>query len=643
MSILVNACGCVNHQTIQAARDAAGRIMDDPRSFRVSHRHPCPICGSGSWCCHDEGTGITLCPREPNGALLDDDFRPIRTGPYGFLHAQDPSQLSITPLPPRERKPIDRMPKPAITATLARLKAKRQPGLLGVLAGRIGLPGSALAAIGCEAEAALLYTPERGAAGRVIGYQTRAINGKKRNRGRRGLIYADGWRQQATDAGFVLLPEGGSDIAACIAMGLPAVGRPFNTGGVHLLAALLADLSAAVRIIVIGERDEHDGRWPGRDGALSTAESLTKRLGRPVEATFVPDEAKDTRAWFIAQQPVLDDQAWLRNLGRWFVSGLVPIDSVKTGSPCGLVADRLACPDSHALPEHTVRRNRDNAILPQYIRNASAKYDNNPWDCPRCFGVAGEFRQSPALSPACCRKRDCPVCGPRWRQVTFERFAYHIDQHDGSVFVDCVDDVEWPAILKAMRREAMARGMPLRFVTVRDNEEYLTVISSVPPTRFAQGSDKAAAVDALQKAVDTADMGPRSFSACRAWGKVDFEAEPEEKPKRVPGGCSQKAFAETLRAWKAEPLGNKSFIIKCNVAGLFRDRATGETDAAMRADFWREAELYDFSGPAAAAEFRELAATKRRQQEQAIPDSRLGAAEQLPVVTHLEDYQNAFQ
>jgi hypothetical protein len=298
MSSTADTCRCGIHneddrQIIRSAREAAGRIIDDPRSYRVSRRHRCPICGSDKWCCHDKVTGITLCTKQSNGALLDGDFRAIKIGAFGSLHARDLSQLSIAPLPPRERKPIDRTPKPAIAATLARLKDKRQPGLLGVLAGRIGLPGSALVALGCETEARLLYSPERDAAGRVIGYQTRAIDGNKRNRGHRGLIYADDWRQQAIDAGFVLLPEGGSDTAACVAMGLPVVGRPFNTGGVDLLATMLAALPAAVRILVVGERDEHDGMWPGRDGALvgssrSHAETLVSGTAKATERRQCP-------------------------------------------------------------------------------------------------------------------------------------------------------------------------------------------------------------------------------------------------------------------------------------------------------------------------------------------------------------------
>jgi hypothetical protein len=283
-----------------------------------------------------------------------------------------------------------------------------------------------------------------------------------------------------------------------------------------------------------------------------------------------------------------------------------------TRIPCGYLADCCSCPDSCVQRERVVRTNRDKATIPQYIRKQSAKYSTNPWDCPSAFGVAGQIRHSPALIPAVCRKRDCPVCGPRWRQVTFERFAYHIDRHNGELFADCVPDVDWQATLKTMRRKSKASGTPLTFVAIRDEEGMLTVISSVAPSPYATPIDKTAAVETLQRAVDAADPAPRPFSACRAWGKIDTHPGPEDKAQRVPGGASPAAFAATLGAWGAEAVTDRGAVHRCSVDNLFLDPSTGQTDGVARADFWREAELYTACGPDAAAEFRERAAKRRR-------------------------------
>ena len=584
-------------QRVNAAREAAGKIIDNPKPYRVSHRHPCPVCGRKKYCCHDEQNGITLCSNESRGAILDANFRPVQVGQYGFLHVRDLSRLSITSAPPRERKPIDRTPPPEITRFLAKLSANRQPGLLDILAGKVGLPGRSLAAIGCEAEGVRLYTPERDAAGRVIGYQERTAGGKY-NQGHRGLTYTGDWRQRAIAAGFLLLVEGGSDTAACEAMGLPSIGRPSNTGGVDLLAELLDALPAAVNILVVGERDEKaGGKWPGRDGAVSTAESLSKRLGRPVEAVFPPDDAKDTRAWFTAQQPALDDEAGLLGMGRRFVAGLVPVDG-KIGSPCSSSAGALQCPDSHVLPNGTVRSNRDNATDSPGNCNPPAnrwklppriweKYDSNAWDCPEAFGAAGLSDLSPALICATCRKRYCPVCGAYWRLQTYDRFGCHLSSYDGQLYTDVVPDYEWGTILKDMRRRAKKLGMPLRFVSLRCKEgDELTVIASVPiRSDVAHPAKLSEALGVLERALDDADFGPRPITACRAWGPL----EREKKAERVPGGCSPTAFRATVKSWGAAVSAKQEQrqIIRPDKIGMFKGE-TGQLDEQAQADFWFE-------------------------------------------------------
>jgi hypothetical protein len=78
----------------------------------------------------------------------------------------------------------------------------------------------------------------------------------------------------------VLLVEGASDVAACLTLGLAAVGRPSNTGGAELVAELLDGRE----VLVVGERDQkEDGAWPGRDGARSVAKQMVSTWGGEVK------------------------------------------------------------------------------------------------------------------------------------------------------------------------------------------------------------------------------------------------------------------------------------------------------------------------------------------------------------------------
>ena len=129
-------------------------------------------------------------------------------------------------------------------------------------------------------------------------------------RSKHGLYYADDW---AEHGGPVLLPEGGSDTAALITMGLSAIGRPSNMGGLHHLALMLRGVRRVV--IVLGERDQKASRrgtvkqcpkncpgcpwcWPGGYGAADTATKLSKSLNRRVTWRLPPDDAKDVREWW---------------------------------------------------------------------------------------------------------------------------------------------------------------------------------------------------------------------------------------------------------------------------------------------------------------------------------------------------------
>ena len=96
------------------------------------------------------------------------------------------------------------------------------------------------------------------------------------------------------------VPEGPSDVAALLSLGLRAVGRASCKGGVKYLAELFADTNE--QILIVGENDKKDdGQWPGRDGARTLAAALARELGGRVRWTMPPMGFKDVREWLIRE------------------------------------------------------------------------------------------------------------------------------------------------------------------------------------------------------------------------------------------------------------------------------------------------------------------------------------------------------
>lgn len=104
-----------------------------------------------------------------------------------------------------------------------------------------------------------------------------------------------------------------TDVAACLTMGLGAIGRPNNSGGGKQIRELLTFVKWRGPLIVIGEhdrknhdtlsdmtREKHNPRcsccplcYPGKWGALQVAKQLAG-LGA-ISVKFPP--GKDTREW----------------------------------------------------------------------------------------------------------------------------------------------------------------------------------------------------------------------------------------------------------------------------------------------------------------------------------------------------------
>jgi hypothetical protein len=260
---------------------------------------PCSVCG-GDHKCSRGADGLILCGRrsgpQPGFVYLG----PCEKDPTWHLYRHQGEQALARPRP--------------TAPTAARTDWEERLGLFvkqlgsesaAELGRLLGLPEHvfALLPVGHDAtgpEGPIWFFPERDAAGAIIGLQRRYRNGEKRNLGQRGLCIPEGWQQRP---GPVFLPEGASDTLALTALGLAAVGRPSNCGGVSALASLLQAVPGDRTLMVVGDNDERaNGAWPGRQGAMRTALQLTGLLGRQVQWTLPPSTDRDVRAWVAARR-----------------------------------------------------------------------------------------------------------------------------------------------------------------------------------------------------------------------------------------------------------------------------------------------------------------------------------------------------
>jgi hypothetical protein len=255
-----------------------------------------------------------LCGRVEKGS-----FQPAKGG-SGYLHrlVETSKAAFRAKLPTPKSKPAPAEPSSAAWKKYAEhLRAALKEGDLAKLAETTGLPPAAWAALAPGwANADDLRSLRAGGAGwndqfpagawtfaeysgegQIVGLSLRAVDGRKGAPAgsKRGLIIPNNLHQLADP---VLLVEGASDVAACSAMGLAAVGRPSNRAGAEDAASLLMGRT----VIVAGERDgKVNGAWPGRDGAVSVAQQLAAHAKEPVQWTLPPFGTKDVREWLQAK------------------------------------------------------------------------------------------------------------------------------------------------------------------------------------------------------------------------------------------------------------------------------------------------------------------------------------------------------
>jgi len=315
----------------------------------VTRAAPCPVC-DGDHKCGRGKDGSILCGRIPDGlqpGKLHNGFVFLgaseKDPQFGLFRAADDPRLKEKEEESRREWERRKQPSPNgtaartvnVDATARQLARNFTDAHRAELAFELGLPETALTTLpligyspvgfhrGYEDQPCWTF-PEVSAGGAIVGINCRYPDASKKTKqgGNRGLIVPAGWLGRP---GPVFLVEGASDALTLTALGLSAVGRPSNTGGVDQLEYLLQAVPGDRPIVVVAEYDSKaDGKWPGRDGAISTAAALRERLHRPVVWCLPLDNAKDVREWVRRRKPdVTCLDAWLA-LGEEMLTGLKP-------------------------------------------------------------------------------------------------------------------------------------------------------------------------------------------------------------------------------------------------------------------------------------------------------------------------------
>lgn len=278
---------------------------------RVTKTCKCPVCGRPDWCLIHRDGGLALCPRTPS---------PKSRGEWGFLHVLNEKVSSV------HLASLERQPPPRKLENIDGLIDKYEKGLdVGKakrLAIRLGVEFAALVGLrmGWSYQYAAFTFPMYDALRRPIGLRLRNEQGQKWSvaGSRNGLFIPFYTSEQVADTNEWYVVEGPTDTAACLSIGLRAIGRPSCSAGVDMTAAFLHGKS----VVIVSNYDEVKFRengttfTPGQDGASILADSLLGRA-REVRVIYPVGGHKDMRSWVNAGATLNDVEALKLNARTW--------------------------------------------------------------------------------------------------------------------------------------------------------------------------------------------------------------------------------------------------------------------------------------------------------------------------------------
>jgi hypothetical protein len=327
-------------------------------TYRFNHHNTCPICGKDN--CSKTDTGLYFCIRERADTS---DFKFIKVCSNSdfalFVSREDHErrqqewqyERNYRPYKPAYRPghadpkvKIKRPPEGASEelAESTAVYSKKQDRVAEVAAS-LGVSAESLKSLragwcekfvtGSKTGSTVVYpphlvTPELDENGEVTAISMRwDVDGRAvkecRRGGTRGLVYsADSFAESAS--GAIFCPEGASDTAALLTMGLRAAGRPGKDSGKELLAMLVGpEVVNGTPVVIVAD---NDASGVGRKGAERTAQAVANRTGDLILVASVPDGKKDTRDWLkdACQRNNVDpnnkDSCW--RLGKEFADAL---------------------------------------------------------------------------------------------------------------------------------------------------------------------------------------------------------------------------------------------------------------------------------------------------------------------------------
>jgi hypothetical protein len=270
---------------------------------RVTKENPCPICARDNWCEH--GQRAAHCMRVESIHLAKDG---------GFYHFYGKTAY----------RPIVREIQPVLAPSVNvqklwknwyRHTSTEQYEECGRV---LGVSAAALADLGAAwtQEYRAWAFPMFDGAQNIIGLRLRNNEGFKWTvRGSKNGIFT---APLNTEDNIAFIPEGPTDCAALLTLGLSPIGRPNNLSCFEMIKKQCALLGVR-KVVIVSDNDElktfgpTEAR-PGLQGALQ----LQKQIGLPSVIWMPPSPIKDARQFVReggTQQMILDDlksKVWLR-------------------------------------------------------------------------------------------------------------------------------------------------------------------------------------------------------------------------------------------------------------------------------------------------------------------------------------------
>lgn len=246
--------------------------------MRVSKQNPCPICNKPDWCMI--GKSLVICMRV--GSPRE---KKMKDGQVGFIHPLDGTVQYVAP------KKADRPQTvnfPQLYATMAARTKGWQVNRMAVSLGMMPEPLLELGMVMRDDRVAAF--PMRDSKRNIVGLRMRSITGDKfAEAGSHQGMFIPSRDPEPT----VYLPEGPTNTAAGLSLGLYCIGRPSCNGGIYEVVALVKSLGCK-RAVIIADADpdivfRERVTNAGADGAIT----LALHLGIPNTIITLP--SKDLR------------------------------------------------------------------------------------------------------------------------------------------------------------------------------------------------------------------------------------------------------------------------------------------------------------------------------------------------------------